>query len=751
MQYLTTSATLKCCHGGTVKIPTGMTRIKLDGVEVVAREAIIGAPILGCPNFGPGLVPCTAVVSVLAGASPGVRVGGLTPLVKPATGMTNGSPPGVWQVNDTGQSKVKEGAGGGGGLSAAPPSPPPPPPATPAPAAAKRNPKWKTTEAKLGDKVVATWKPALSDRGSAEVTIWEHHADGKRRLGSVRASAQKGEAVWEVSYPVDGPTRPTTKPFAEVFFEVKVASGTSFHSPREDGAFLKVWAELRFRVTDPDGKPLPKQACQFTPHGGATLRVETNDDGCARVENIHPGAPGLYLTGRHGQMILTGEGKWVEEEACRVPDHAAAADALRQAIDQLKRAEVVNAIHAEMHEYRLLMEEMLAAVEAEGDDWQMTKKSANYASVATVGLLATDITVVGTADDILIPVAWAVVAGAAVVNVGYWLSRLPWRAEKSRQTAHKLQEITRRWEERQRQRRTVPEHAPTPEPAPELPVPTIPPIELKGPPSSKKQTDPKLVPITPTIPATDTAPQARRRREPVPLLWPMHYLPRPHGWKRGTIVRRSVVRSKVKRGSAKNQAHVNTLIHFVSRMVFEESRRFENYIPRTAALLTEYGASDDVIREVRLAKKFANHPLLRQPDGTPHKEFARRVRSLPDEVFDVPRREVGYDAESQAYGVVGGGAFVLFDAHHVLPLCFEGGGETFDNLCVLDYDAHTRGHRLLFRQPHWVAYGLSVSLHHHPPGQRYALEYSFDRWNGTTDDLTDDEDWDPDHWEWGEP
>jgi len=137
MKFLTTKAQVKCIHGGTVQLKPLGIEMKSNGNGVLCMEDVIGAPIAGCTQNVPaaGIIPCTAVVSVVAGFVPFVKVGGKMPLMQPFVAMTNGVPPGTTMAMDDGQSAV------GLGMSVPLPSIPPPiPPAK----QYKRDPEDKT-------------------------------------------------------------------------------------------------------------------------------------------------------------------------------------------------------------------------------------------------------------------------------------------------------------------------------------------------------------------------------------------------------------------------------------------------------------------------------------------------------------------------------------------------------------------------------------------------------------------------------
>jgi hypothetical protein len=75
----------------------------MNGIPILCAEDIEGAPIVGCPQIGTGIVPCTVVTTVLAGFVPFFSVDGLRPLLQPFMAMTNGAPPGtIFALNDGG-------------------------------------------------------------------------------------------------------------------------------------------------------------------------------------------------------------------------------------------------------------------------------------------------------------------------------------------------------------------------------------------------------------------------------------------------------------------------------------------------------------------------------------------------------------------------------------------------------------------------------------------------------------------------
>jgi hypothetical protein len=106
---LTSDAVILCIHGGKVTPIPSQAKVLIGGAPVLVVTDLIGAPIAGCtlpPT--PASKPCTTVVSVLPGSwSPKVLVGGRPALVATATGLTDGVPPGTFQVVFPGQVTVQ--------------------------------------------------------------------------------------------------------------------------------------------------------------------------------------------------------------------------------------------------------------------------------------------------------------------------------------------------------------------------------------------------------------------------------------------------------------------------------------------------------------------------------------------------------------------------------------------------------------------------------------------------------------------
>jgi hypothetical protein len=106
---VTSNAVITCTHGGHVTLLPRQEKVSIDGGFVLCEGDLIGAPIVGCAQIGPGLVPCTVIVSTLPGStSLKVMVSGRPVHVQvPIIGVTNGVPPGQALVEFAGQVLVE--------------------------------------------------------------------------------------------------------------------------------------------------------------------------------------------------------------------------------------------------------------------------------------------------------------------------------------------------------------------------------------------------------------------------------------------------------------------------------------------------------------------------------------------------------------------------------------------------------------------------------------------------------------------
>src|SRR5262245_50413436 len=97
---LTTSGQIMCLHGGQVQLHPTQTVLQIQGGYVLCVPDLLTMPIVGCPQAGPGIVPCTLIMLTEPAivASPTVVVGGKPAYAVMAIGtpggLTNGVPPG---------------------------------------------------------------------------------------------------------------------------------------------------------------------------------------------------------------------------------------------------------------------------------------------------------------------------------------------------------------------------------------------------------------------------------------------------------------------------------------------------------------------------------------------------------------------------------------------------------------------------------------------------------------------------------
>lgn len=109
MFALTQTAVLVCDHVvGVVAMIPSQHFVRIDGKPVLVAADPVGKAIVGCPNVGPTIKPCTATLAVKKGYSEFVSVGGCKMCLDPITGLTDGTPPGFvnYKVIETGQNFV---------------------------------------------------------------------------------------------------------------------------------------------------------------------------------------------------------------------------------------------------------------------------------------------------------------------------------------------------------------------------------------------------------------------------------------------------------------------------------------------------------------------------------------------------------------------------------------------------------------------------------------------------------------------
>lgn len=108
-QVITEAAVITCSHGGKVTIPASQHLLTIDEKAVLVQGDEASGTIEGCSNSNNelGLKPCTKLSPATpVGVAKKLQVGGRFVLLQTATGATDSTPPGTWQVESAGQTKL---------------------------------------------------------------------------------------------------------------------------------------------------------------------------------------------------------------------------------------------------------------------------------------------------------------------------------------------------------------------------------------------------------------------------------------------------------------------------------------------------------------------------------------------------------------------------------------------------------------------------------------------------------------------
>ena len=111
MYLLTEDAVLVCAHElGIVGIAAAQHLVTVENRRVLVEVDPEGRPIVGCPNIGPTIKPCTTTLRVQTGYSDLIRIDGRRACLDTVTGLTDGTPPGTvrYKVRSPGQTLVEE-------------------------------------------------------------------------------------------------------------------------------------------------------------------------------------------------------------------------------------------------------------------------------------------------------------------------------------------------------------------------------------------------------------------------------------------------------------------------------------------------------------------------------------------------------------------------------------------------------------------------------------------------------------------
>src|SRR5260370_3534706 len=92
--YLNHRAILQCTHGGRVMlIPPPFRSLWVMQSPVITEPDLMQAFIIGCPQIGPGIKPCTKIVAILMGRSFQIQIDGEVPILDSLRALTDGAPP----------------------------------------------------------------------------------------------------------------------------------------------------------------------------------------------------------------------------------------------------------------------------------------------------------------------------------------------------------------------------------------------------------------------------------------------------------------------------------------------------------------------------------------------------------------------------------------------------------------------------------------------------------------------------------
>lgn len=111
MNWLTEDAVLVCSHEvGIIINTTTQNFVTIKHRRVLIENNPENRTIVGCPNTGPSIKPCTKTLKVNRGYSSFIRINGRRVCLSTIIGLTDGTPPGTitYQVRSTGQKLVAE-------------------------------------------------------------------------------------------------------------------------------------------------------------------------------------------------------------------------------------------------------------------------------------------------------------------------------------------------------------------------------------------------------------------------------------------------------------------------------------------------------------------------------------------------------------------------------------------------------------------------------------------------------------------
>jgi hypothetical protein len=109
MKWLTQDAVVICKHElGIVNLVPTQELVTIQQRKVLVENNPETRPIVGCPNIGATIKPCTLTLKVEEGYADFLRINGQRICLDTVTGLTDGTPPGVvkYAVRSPGQELV---------------------------------------------------------------------------------------------------------------------------------------------------------------------------------------------------------------------------------------------------------------------------------------------------------------------------------------------------------------------------------------------------------------------------------------------------------------------------------------------------------------------------------------------------------------------------------------------------------------------------------------------------------------------
>src|SRR4051812_32861980 len=112
MKLITENAKIMCPHKGQVTNKPSQSFVTIGHVPVLVENDPEGRTIGHCTNIGATIKPCQLTLKVTAGYSTFMRIGGHAVCLATVTGLTDGTPPGLWKytVDNPAQDFVTGGA-----------------------------------------------------------------------------------------------------------------------------------------------------------------------------------------------------------------------------------------------------------------------------------------------------------------------------------------------------------------------------------------------------------------------------------------------------------------------------------------------------------------------------------------------------------------------------------------------------------------------------------------------------------------